>query len=145
MSGKKKPQTKRETVVHCTIQLCNCYRMGMSTIHTRRKILPEGRTLNHSTVRCRAAAELPRCQPHGCCLSGRTHLLIPARGRAQQRAGLPAVSCKTGTETAELFSQPRTYLFVCTLLWACNINSCSLPHRKTGDWLFNQIKGPSCI
>ena len=110
----KKPQTKHETIVHCTIQLCDCYRTDMSTIRTRGKTPPEGGTLNCSMVRRRAAAELPRCQPRGCCLSGGTHLLIPAW--AQQRAGLPAVSCKTGTETAELFSQPSTYLFVRTLL-----------------------------
>lgn len=103
----------------------------MSPISTRGKTPPEGRTLNRSTVRQRAAAELPRCRSRGWCLSGGTHLHSPAQ--AQQRAGLPAVSGKTGTETAKVFLTAQD-LFVCmhTAL-SFNINSHSLPHRKTGE------------
>jgi len=84
---------------------------------------------------------------HGEAQRGRRAALVPASRLASlgryppahpspgaATCGAPRGSCQTGTETAELFSQPRTYLFVHTLLCACNTHSCSLSHREMGDY-----------
>lgn len=112
-------QTKQETFAHCTAQCCNYYCVDTSTIHTTGTTSPEGRTLECSTVEGRAASV-----PAWWLLSLGTY------PPAHPSPGTAAASCRTGTETAELFSQPRTHLFVCTLLWACNTNSCSLSLKK---------------
>lgn len=53
--------------------------------------------------------------------------------RHHSRVGLPAVPCTTGTETAELLSQPRLICLHAHCSELATQNSCSLPHRKTGD------------
>lgn len=100
-AAKKKPnQTKQETLVRSTTQHCDCYHVDTNTIHTRGTTSPEGRTL-----KCRAAS-VPTSQL----------LSLGTYPPAHPSPGTAAASRRTGTETAELFSQPRTHLFVCTLL-----------------------------
>lgn len=125
-SGQKKPQAKPEAIADCTMRLCDCYHMDRSTMAPEEWLLQkEGDKC--SMVRCRVPSELPR----GRCPWGCTHLLIPAQ--ASQQRGAPCRSVHNRNRNCRAALTARTYLFACTLLWACITNSCSLPHRKTGD------------
>lgn len=121
-SSQKKPQAKAEATGHCTTRL----HMDLSTVAPEEWLLQqEGHKC--SVVGCRVPWVLPR----GRCPWGRTHLLIPAQ--ASQQRGAPCRSAHNRNRNCRAALAARTYLFACTLLWACITNSCSLPHRKTGD------------
>lgn len=113
-------------------------RSRSSLDHVTLWLLPHGHEHHGSdsssrkvTSAARWGAELPGCWPCGWCPWGGTHLLIPAQ--APQQCGAPCRSVHNRNRNCRAVLTARTYLFACTQLWACNTNSCSLPHRKTGD------------
>lgn len=121
-SGQKKtPQAKPEAIVLCTTRLCDCYHMDTST---RGVTPPEGSSQEeHGEVQsslCAGPVSLGRHPP--------AH---PSPGITAAWGSLRSVQNRNRNCRAVLTA--RTYLFACTLLWACITNSCSLPHGKTGD------------
>lgn len=95
--AKKNLQAKPEAIVHCTTWLRDCYHMDMSTMAVT---LLKGRSqMQHGEVQSSLGAgpvvgvpgEVPTCS---------------SQPRHHSSVGLPDVLRRTGTETAELFSQP---------------------------------------